>query len=165
MKPFKYPNCILIGMYRRAFSLPPLIYIPPPSTCSLQGWFTSSRCKWDACKSLRKTPRLKDIYPELSEFFYTTLRLQDAGLQTIIDEVLCINPCDGLKYVSRLFSSLSLHLSMNPSFLSSRTELRRRIRRSSIFPVTLDKCYRHSHIRALQQPTRQMFGSSLTVTI
>src|SRR5690242_16511433 len=87
---------ILLVTCRRAFIAQPLIYIPPSSRCSLSGWFRAEECRWSGADCLRKTPQLSYIYPHLSEFFCTTLLLQDADLLCITAEVLKVSPSDGL---------------------------------------------------------------------
>ncbi|KAK9425919.1 putative Heterokaryon incompatibility domain-containing protein [Seiridium unicorne] len=120
---------------RSSFVTKPLIYVPPTLNCSLRGWFRLEDCRWSSIESLRKTPFLSNVYPELGEFFCTTLGLQDADQSCIAEEALKVTHLDGLKYISKLFIAFSQHMSMNENFIDNRARLKSRLLSRPIFPV------------------------------
>lgn len=64
-------------------------------------------CVWDGPKFLRKTPCLKDIYPEHRSFFYETLGTVNATLDTIIDEAQQLDHYDSVSYIAKVFIYLA----------------------------------------------------------
>ncbi|KAK9788173.1 putative Heterokaryon incompatibility domain-containing protein [Seiridium cardinale] len=120
---------------RSSFVTKPLIYVPPTLNCSLRGWFRLEDCRWGSIESLRKTPFLSNVYPELGEFFCTTLGLQDADQSCIAEEALKVTHLDGLKYISKLFIAFSQHMSMNEHFIDNRARLKSQLLSRPIFPV------------------------------
>jgi len=112
-----------------------LIYLPPSSKCSLSGWFKPNACRWSGADCLRKTPKLSDVYPGLSDFFCSILALRDADLTCITEEVLKVSNSDGLSYISNLLSAFSQHLSIQQKFLESRISLKKKLFTQAIFPI------------------------------
>jgi len=62
---------------------------------------------WDGPNCLRKTPCLKDFYPELERFFVDTLELPDATWTTLMEEARLIEAGDSLAYISQVFDALN----------------------------------------------------------
>jgi hypothetical protein len=95
---------------RQAFATHALVYIRSEIAQSLGCWVFLRDTVWDGPECLRKTPCLKDYYPDLKDFFCITLNLRDADISTLTKEARQITPFDDLAYIAKLFVAIAVQL-------------------------------------------------------
>eukprot|EP01103_Thecamoeba_quadrilineata_P011325 TRINITY_DN267_c0_g2_i4.p1 TRINITY_DN267_c0_g2~~TRINITY_DN267_c0_g2_i4.p1 ORF type:complete len:1421 (-),score=259.62 TRINITY_DN267_c0_g2_i4:61-4323(-) len=88
-----------------------LIYLPS-STKEAGTWFKSNQCLWQAPTCLRRAQPLNKIYKNLKGFFKDTLRIRNANLQDIIQE-LKTHPTNPTQ-IQELFAELNEHFKKEP---------------------------------------------------
>ncbi|KAK3360775.1 hypothetical protein B0T25DRAFT_133644 [Lasiosphaeria hispida] len=109
-----------------------LVYVPAVSPTLRGSWYSPSECIWEGGQHLRKTPLLKTLYPDLRDFFYTTLQVGDGTLATAMDELHGVGVYDALSYVSGLFQAIDSNIqraTTDPDDHPLPAELR-------VFPIT-----------------------------
>jgi hypothetical protein len=98
----------------------------------------SSTCVWHGPKWLRKTPCLKDTYPDLYPFFWFTLGIHNSTWKTIIEEAELIEASDDVDYISEVFKAINDCLAENKDS-STRADIVKLLKDSQIFPVNAGK--------------------------
>lgn len=100
---------------REVFGSEALIYVPTADSSISDKWLVAQTCVWDGPTCLKKTPCLKDFYPQLDRFFVETLQLADATWSTLLEEARLIEAGDSLAYISQIFVALNDLLAMEAS--------------------------------------------------
>jgi hypothetical protein len=87
---------------RGQFQEEKLVFLPnhsPP-------WVSLKDCVWETPDALKKTPRLKDEYPDREWLFCKTLKVAAASLATAVAEATRITTDDPLPYIRELFQHI-----------------------------------------------------------
>ncbi|KZT00826.1 uncharacterized protein LAESUDRAFT_764281 [Laetiporus sulphureus 93-53] len=74
------------GAICSAFKDYPLLYVPRAREGGSHTWLALRDAYWDGPRSLRSKVLVKRLYPTLEDFFRDKLGMQNASLQTLVDE-------------------------------------------------------------------------------
>jgi hypothetical protein len=124
----------------RSFKSERLVFIPDeqgPGT-----WTHLQLCVWDGPKCLRKTPCLKDYYPQLQNFFCGILDLREANIKTLVREASQLNAHDDLAYVEEMLVAVNDHFAkpaLGTTEQSFRKESIDTLEKGKIFPINNKK--------------------------
>ncbi|KAI8677873.1 hypothetical protein NCS55_00505600 [Fusarium keratoplasticum] len=113
---------------RQAFMTEELTLVPDPETTGFH-WLTLEQCVWDGPDCLKRTPRLKYIYPSRIQLFLYLLKCQTSDLVMLIQEAQSIRETDDLQHIAQVFEALSKHPDLSENAAHPLREL-------PIFPVT-----------------------------
>lgn len=105
-----------------------LTLVPDPETTGFH-WLTLEECVWDGPDCLKRTPRLKYIYPSRIQLFLYLLKCQTSDLVMLIQEAQSIRETDDLQHIAQIFEALSKHPDLSENSAHPLREL-------PIFPVT-----------------------------
>ncbi|KAK3897311.1 hypothetical protein C8A05DRAFT_48025 [Staphylotrichum tortipilum] len=81
-----------------------LVFLPK----HLPQWVSIKDCVWEAADALKKTPQLKDEYPQQEWLFCKTLNVASSSIETAIDEAKRITSRDPLPYIQELLQHIDL---------------------------------------------------------
>jgi hypothetical protein len=89
---------------RKRFDEDRLVYIPSRAVQPPACWVSPLECVWSGPDSLKRTPRLKDLWPEdISEFFQDILAIKDATFQTLLSEMEELTDDEAAPLLAQLF--------------------------------------------------------------
>ncbi|CZR62635.1 uncharacterized protein PAC_12532 [Phialocephala subalpina] len=130
------------GYIQKEFSVQGLIFAPRSANGSSRSdWINTGDCVWDGPGCLKKTPCIRDIYPDHGRFFCLTLGLRKANWLTLMNEAQSIEAFDDIDYISDVFISISEYLHGQHSKISAETmkDMITTLTESPIFPVRAGK--------------------------
>lgn len=87
---------------RAQFEEQELVFLPKQSP----QWVSLKDCVWRAADALKKTPQLKDEYPQRKWLFCKTLNVGLSSIETAIDEAKRITSRDSLPYIQNLLQHI-----------------------------------------------------------
>lgn len=121
-------TCLYRHSFSETFVTDELVLIPDPGAPSGICWLSLDACVWDGPAFLRKTPRLKKIYPSRIELFLYKFKCQPSDLTTLIQEARGITNADGPQRIAQIFEAISRHRDLEKSAVYTLKEL-------SILPI------------------------------
>jgi len=104
-------------------------------------WTDLRICVWDGPECLRKTPCLRDFYPEHQKLFSETLGIANTTWATLMEEAGHIEATDSLEYISQVFVAISGHLKTEGEAIVTTADNRAvlTLTQSRIFPIETKK--------------------------
>ncbi|KLU86253.1 hypothetical protein MAPG_05269 [Magnaporthiopsis poae ATCC 64411] len=119
---------IMVETLQAQFREEKLVFLPNHSPA----WVALDYCLWEAPEALKKTPQLKEHYPEREWLFCRTLKMATtASLATAVEEAKRISLFDSLPYVRGLLQ----HINTLAQQTSSPRDALQPLRECAILPV------------------------------
>lgn len=100
-------------------------------------WVALSSCVWEGPTCLKRTPRLRRLYPQLVKLFIKILGCPNVELEHLAREAQMIDETDNLHHIEDVFAAISIRLPKTYLPSPSQMALLAPLRKARIFPTRL----------------------------